>query len=1073
MAFVAPAEDLAPAPPQTARTMFGDPIMGGTPTPPRRAQSISEAFVYGLQSSATGLAVRGKMPEGELSPDAPWYARAAAGAAGVVADLPLSVAAAVPAAAGGPIAAGAAAFAAPMALREALIEAYGNNHASSFEGVWEITKAALKGGVKGGIIGGATMGAGRFVGGVLPATVGATARGGAALGAELTTLTTTAAALEGRMPTSQEFLDNAILLGGLKGAVKMAGGLRNIYAETGKTPPEVLLDAKKDPAIKVALEKQEMPEAYRQLAVEERIKAAMAEDQRPQLVQELMRQAKDPEQPLQMDPVRYEYITDAETAQGVIRATAEAYRAEVEVQRRGTVPTTASLAEGIRMVETGELTARTIGEGANSSEIAARALLTKGAAEHAKRLAEQMPADPAAWSPEMKLQMAAALERVGLFYGELAGAGAEAGRALQMLREIKRNPDMLGDAEALVKLYERKGNFNDIATIVRQLKDPEQVRRFAQDFQKATTTEKVIEAWKASILSGPLTHLANMMGNSVKWAVEVPEAALAATLTAAQRKLAGDPLTMAQFKARALSPLLGIQLGAKDALTVASAVLRSDTLQLDKADIYRTAIEGKKGEVIRTPFRLLQAEDALFRIPAQRAKAYELAVDRVVKEGLHPDTKEAQLRIAAYTDQPVLGLTAKKAAEVSKLIEDAGGEAVFAQRLGPRLETAQRAIAGHWMQAVVPFVRTPANLVSWAVQHTPGMNLMSSRWRADFAAGGEARNKAISRVVIGTGLTMAAMSLTEGGMLTGGGLFDTEMSRTKAGAGWQPYSIRIGDEYYSYQRMEPVGKVLGIAADMIELMQSKKLDEADVGKLSAMLVLMFGNATVSTTYLSGLANTMNAVLDPDRYGERLVEGYASSLVPKIIGQSVAIADPYRREVSGALDAIQSQLPIFREQLMPKRDVWGQPSENNRWFNVMPVATTKVSADKVKTEAVRLSIAIADAPKSVIERGPLKPSDKKIELTDVERDIYRQVAGGSAMEILRPIVNAPDWERTPDFAKAKIYQIVLERTRKQAQWAALPPDAEGREKIRRKVVDTITSQTEAVSKPAERRVRADQ
>jgi hypothetical protein len=1054
--------DLAPAVGRQRSVWDLAPALGGTPTPPKRVQDIGDAVFYGLQNTATGLAFRRELPEQEMGADAPWQQRIAAGAAGMLLDMPLSIIAAVPAAPTGPIGMGAAAFAAPMALREALIEAYSNNHATTWEGVWEIAKAALTGGTKGAIIGGATMGAGRFVGAALPATTGTVTRTAAATGAELTTLTTTAAALEGRMPTWQEFMDNAILLGGMKGAVKIAGGLRSIYAETGKTPAEVLVEARKDPAIKVALEKQEVPEAYRQLAVEERVNAALDVTKRQDLVLEMVRQAESPDSPLLKDPVRYEYITDAETAQGLVRATAEVYRTEVEAQRRGAVPTADSLAEGIRMVETGEMQGRTIGAAANSSEIAARALLAKGAAEHARKLAEQMPTDPAAWSPEMKLQMTAALERTSLFYGELAGVGAEAGRALQMLRQIKRNPEMMGDAEALVKLYERKGSFTDIATIVRQLKDPEQVRRFAEELQKATTTEKFIEGWKAAILSGPLTHLANMMGNSIKWAVEVPESMLTASLTATQRKLAGDPLTLSQYKAKAFAPLIGLQLGARDALKVADAVMRSDTLSLDKADVYRTAIPGKAGEVIRTPFRALQAADALFRIPGERGKAYELAVDRVVKEGLHPETREAQLKIAAYVDQPTLGLNAKRAAETTALIDQAGAEAVFTQRLGPRLEGMQRAMAGHWSQFVIPFVRTPANLVSWAVQHTPALNLMSGRWRADFAAGGEARNRAIARVAIGTGLAATAFAMAEEGLLTGGGLFEPEMSRTKRGAGWQPYSIKVGDKYYSYQRMEPVSKVLGLAADGIDLLNSKKLDAADTGKMASMLVLMFGNATVSTTYLSGLANTMNAVLDPDRYGEQLVEGYASSLVPKIIGQSVTLADPYQREVTGALDAIQSQLPFIREKLLPKRDAWGEPVENNRWFNVMPVATTKEATEKVKTEAVRLQIAIADAPKAVFERGPFKPSDKKVELSDVERDIFRQVAGGSALELLRPIVNAPDWARTPDFAKARVYQVVLENTRKQAQWAALPPDAPGREKIRRKIIDLVTQQTEAVN-----------
>jgi len=117
-----------------------DAVLGNTPIGPRQAQDVGDAIISGLQNSATGLLARGKMPDTALGEDSPWYHRAAAGAAGVIADLPLSVVGAVPGAAAGsaagsavPVvgtAAGAVvggaagAFAAPMALRDGLIELY-------------------------------------------------------------------------------------------------------------------------------------------------------------------------------------------------------------------------------------------------------------------------------------------------------------------------------------------------------------------------------------------------------------------------------------------------------------------------------------------------------------------------------------------------------------------------------------------------------------------------------------------------------------------------------------------------------------------------------------------------------------------------------------------------------------------------------------------------------------------------------------------------------------------------------------------------------------------------------------
>jgi hypothetical protein len=1054
---------------------------GVTVPGPRQAKDLGDAIIAGVQNSATGLAVRGKLPSQQLGEDAPWYHRLAAGGAGIAVDLPLSIAGAIAGAAGGGAAGtavapgpgtaagvvvggGAGAFAAPMALREALIEAYNHNHAMSWSGAWDIAVAGLKGGTKGAIIGGATAGAGRIVAPlVTKAGGGATATTVAATGAELATLTATSAALEGHMPTWQDFMDNALLLGGMKGAVHVAGKLRGIYAETGKTPAEVLRDAEIDPALKASLNEKtaELPPQYGPAALEQRIVNAIEADPRPEMIRKNLAGTTEPPKlgdPSIADPVKYEYISDRDTAKGVLRAVTDMYQTEITAQTRGVVTNKATAVEAIKMISDGVIGEHAVGAAGNAAEIYARAHMLRGATNHAVTELGKIAGLPdAELTPAAKLQALAALERVAMLKAEIEGVGAEAGRALQIFRAMKRDPSFLGEAETLLKLAERKGRLQDVAAMALRMKDPAQMAEFARLYTKATTTEKMLEAFKAGLVSGPQTHLANIAGNLMKWGVELPESVIAASLTAAGKQIKGDPLTMAQWKARAFGPIYGLQFGAKESLHVAAEVWRGHGEHLEKADVYRTAIEGKTGEVVRIPFKVLQVEDALFRTVAERGKAYEMAVDRAVKEGLHPETLEGREKIVQYTQRPEFGLSEKDGLAAINKVQEAGAESVFSQRLGPRMEMAQRAIAGTPFGFVVPFVRTPANLVSWAIQHTPGLNLMSGRWREDFAAGGERQARAIARVTIGTGLAMTAYSFAQDGLITGGGMFDKEQGRTKRAAGWQPYSVKIGDKYYSYQRIEPVAKVIGLAADLFEL-ATKADKEEDKLKIAGMLVLMFGNATVSTTYLSGLSNAIQSISDPTRYGENFLEQYATATVPKIVGQSVTMADPYKREVDGVMDAIQSQLPFLREKLLPKRDAWGEPMQNDRWFAVMPVATSQISEDKVKTEAVRLAVAIADAPKYLMEKGPFNPKDKRVKLEPEQRDVFREVAGKSAMAILAPIVSAPDWERIPDFAKSEIYKHVLEGTRKQGAYAALPTDAVERVKLREKIVQQIIKQT---------------
>jgi hypothetical protein len=252
-------------------------------------------------------------------------------------------------------------------------------------------------------------------------------------------------------------------------------------------------------------------------------------------------------------------------------------------------------------------------------------------------------------------------------------------------------------------------------------------------------------------------------------------------------------------------------------------------------------------------------------------------------------------------------------------------------------------------------------------------------------------------------------------------------------------------------------------------MQQVAKDKEDKAKLGWMAVALFGNATISMNYMSGLSNAMNAALEPERYGEAFIEQYASSLVPKVIGQTVTAFDPYSREVNGAMDAIQAQLPFIREKLLPRRDVWGEKVENKKLFNVLPIQTSKASQDKVKNEALRLQVGISDVTKFITEKGPLRVGERQVEIGAAERNLLREVSGKYVMEVLAPIVNHPDWDGRdamgrpflPDYAKAEIYRDAIKEQRERALKEILPPDAPARDALRHKIIDRVLRESEGV------------
>ena len=227
--------------------------------------SLWDYFQHGVQGSVPGLRYRGKMPDA-VSPEqiagADWLDRLALGVGQIVGDIPVYAAGGfMGGIAGGGVGSFVTAPAGAMALTEGLRASYMKRIQ---DGHWEdavylpAALEMLKGGAKGGAVGATTGGAGSLAAkGAVALGAGKAVSGAAKIGAEVAAMPTAGAALEGRLPQPQEFVDAAVLVGTLHGVQKgvaatphLVPKLRDIYAKTGKTPEEVARAAQDDPTVR-------------------------------------------------------------------------------------------------------------------------------------------------------------------------------------------------------------------------------------------------------------------------------------------------------------------------------------------------------------------------------------------------------------------------------------------------------------------------------------------------------------------------------------------------------------------------------------------------------------------------------------------------------------------------------------------------------------------------------------------------------------------------------------------------------------------------------------------------------
>ena len=226
-----------------------------SPDGTQKPLDFTQALEAGMQMSVAGLATRGKMPDRMPSGNEEWYSRLAYSTAQVIGDVPAMMAGAAlgggSGAATGPgaaITATAGAFALPAGLRSVMVDAYSKGEFHNFSDFFSRASGILLDEAKGWVTGAATGGAGAIAGKTLAAATPAIKTVGQ-LGAELTTMVTVGKALEGEVPSMQDFVDGALLLGGAKAGLKMSSKLGDIYAKTGIKPDQVVSDSKTDPTI--------------------------------------------------------------------------------------------------------------------------------------------------------------------------------------------------------------------------------------------------------------------------------------------------------------------------------------------------------------------------------------------------------------------------------------------------------------------------------------------------------------------------------------------------------------------------------------------------------------------------------------------------------------------------------------------------------------------------------------------------------------------------------------------------------------------------------------------------------
>lgn len=542
--------------------------------------------------------------------------------------------------------------------------------------------------------------------------------------------------------------------------------------------------------------------------------------------------------------------------------------------------------------------------------------------------------------------------------------------------------------------------------------------------------DMLAEGYKAGLVSGPPSAIANIASNTLLRGLTDWEHTLSVGLDAVRSKVTGAkrerfseeiPARFAAYRAALSGPDGAIANLARNHLGFTLEPLQNK-FGGRVQDTPVNAIPGSVGEAIRIPFKVMDAFDSMAKHMSGFGEAASIAIRRTKAKGLKGEAfkNEFGKLLKEMQDVASNGPESKhygKYKEEFEQIQKAYLEDTFQTTLGPIGQAVKGLAASHPLigSALLPFITVPANVAKATLKRTPLAflhgevsipNLIKKAKNGTLSGKDmDALAKPLTGSMIALGMGMAAAE----GVITGGGPSDPKLKSALEESGWQPYSIKIGTNYVSYQRFEPISSIIGMAADVVEGKRSGAFSNPHdaVEKIAGSI----GENLTSKTFLAGLEGFATAWHDPVRYGGRWIRQLEASLVPNIVSKTAQAIDPVYRETSeGVLDPITARLPGLSKILPAQTSPSGEVRERKgtaieRLASPLPRSEEKGQEGDLGREFADIGWAPSRPKRAIYIEG------RKVSLTQEEISKLEK-AQVQASKAAMAVLSDPTYKRLP-------------------------------------------------------------
>jgi hypothetical protein len=551
------------------------------------------------------------------------------------------------------------------------------------------------------------------------------------------------------------------------------------------------------------------------------------------------------------------------------------------------------------------------------------------------------------------------------------------------------------------------------------LLDEASLNKFVRDSYKPKFKDYVYSFWYNNILSGPPTHLVNIGSNTNWQAFQTPQRAVRSVIDIPVSKLQGR---QREFYLKEIVPSwVGWKRGLQKGLAKGLELMKTGHMD---AEVTKWAKEmgpstnpftyspykplRKIAPIVEAPTRALIAEDVVFKGIAFESEIHALAMRQAIKEG-HKGAQNLSKRMTEIINNPSTEMI-KKASEFADY-------STFTDAPGPvssAIINLRNKVPG--ARLIIPFVNTIANILKRGLELTPGVGIAIEARKAPIK-GARVSDVAAKQMLGGLMAAYIASKYIDG-EITGAAPRKPAEKEAFYRQGKLPWSVRFGDKYYSYRRIEPFNNVISSVAILGDVYRDK--GEIPDDEVVINIVTGLGRNLLDASYLSGASDFITALERGDQapqqfvqFGARQATGfipYSSALRSLTRATEAARTGGAKlRKPRGIVETVKAGIPGLAEDIRPRVDIWGNEItlEGGAIRQFLPWKAKTVSDDLVDKEMARLNLT------------PGMPSKKisNIELTDDLWHEYAVNSGKEARKEVEKLIKSSFYKRMNDKLKA--------------------------------------------------------